>query len=73
MVTCGADGTHCLNGDTMKSALILGLLLALPGCAVCSSSDNAEQCRTKQRDHSNPRTELPTSFREMLGRLAARS
>ncbi len=32
------------------------LVMALTGCAVCSQSDNAEQCRTKQRNHSQPRT-----------------
>jgi hypothetical protein len=30
----------------------------LPGCAVCKSSDTYEQCRTKERNHSQPRVEL---------------
>jgi hypothetical protein len=34
------------------------LVLCVSGCAVCSKSDNVEQCRTKQRDHSQPRTEF---------------
>jgi len=42
----------------MKTVPLLLLVAALSGCAVCSSSDNAEQCRTKQRDHSNPRTDF---------------
>ena len=33
-------------------------LSTLPGCAVCKSSDTYEQCRTKQRNHSQPRMEL---------------
>jgi hypothetical protein len=31
------------------------LLLSLTACAVCKSSDSVEVCRTKQRDHSQPR------------------
>jgi hypothetical protein len=46
----------------MKSIGMISVLLALTGCAVCSSSDNAEQCRTKQRDHSNPRTDFAASL-----------
>ncbi len=32
-------------------------LLTIPGCSVCKSSDTYEQCRTKERDHSQPRVE----------------
>jgi PBP1b-binding outer membrane lipoprotein LpoB len=42
------------------TGLILALFLA--GCAVCSKSDNAEQCRTKQRDHSQPRIDLAAAM-----------
>jgi hypothetical protein len=40
--------------------LLLGLamILSLPGCAVCKSSDTIEQCRTKERNHSQPRVEF---------------
>jgi hypothetical protein len=40
--------------------LLLGLamILSFPGCAVCKSSDTIEQCRTKERNHSQPRVEF---------------
>ncbi len=40
--------------------LVLGLAMIplLPGCAVCKSSDTIEQCRTKERNHSQPRVEF---------------
>jgi hypothetical protein len=39
---------------------LIGLLFvaALSGCAICKSSDNAEQCRTKQRDHGHSRVSV---------------
>ncbi len=42
------------------SLLLLGSAasLLLPGCAVCKSSDTIEQCRTKERNHSQPRVEF---------------
>jgi hypothetical protein len=39
----------------MKRFVSLILVLSLAGCATCKSSDSPEQCRTKQRDHSQPR------------------
>ncbi len=41
----------------MKKLACLGLLLSIAGCAVCKSSDSVEVCRTKHRDHSQPRIE----------------
>lgn len=46
----------------MKKFIGLILAVSLAGCAVCSKSDNAEQCRTKQRDHSQPRVDLAASM-----------
>jgi uncharacterized lipoprotein YmbA len=46
----------------MKKFIGLILALSLAGCAVCSKSDNAEQCRTKQRDHSQPRIGFAASM-----------
>ncbi len=37
--------------------LVPGLTLTLPGCAVCKSSDSPEVCRTKERNHNQPRVE----------------
>jgi hypothetical protein len=39
----------------MKKLIGLILVLSLAGCATCKSSDSPEVCRTKQRDHSQPR------------------
>jgi hypothetical protein len=36
----------------MNNLIGLILILSITGCAVCKSSDTPEQCRTKQRDHS---------------------
>jgi hypothetical protein len=33
--------------------------LTLPGCAICKSTDSAEVCRTKERDHHQPRVQYP--------------
>jgi hypothetical protein len=38
-------------------------LATLPSCAVCKSSDTYEQCRTKERNHSQPRVELYLGIR----------
>jgi len=46
----------------MNKLIGLLLVLAVSGCAVCSQSDNAEQCRTKQRDHSQPRTNFAAAI-----------
>jgi hypothetical protein len=36
----------------MKMLISLILVVSMAGCAVCKSSDSSEQCRTKQRNHS---------------------
>ena len=42
----------------MRTLIGLMLAFALAGCSVCKSSDSPEVCRTKQRDHNQPRTEF---------------
>jgi hypothetical protein len=42
----------------MRKLISLILILTLVGCSVCKSSDSPEVCRTKKRDHSQPRTEF---------------
>jgi hypothetical protein len=42
----------------MQKLIGLVLVLALVGCSVCKSSDSPEVCRTKKRDHSQPRSEF---------------
>jgi uncharacterized lipoprotein len=42
----------------MKKIVALLLVMALAGCSVCKSSDSPEVCRTKKRDHSQPRADL---------------
>ncbi len=39
----------------MKTLLTFILILSLVGCATCKSSDSPEVCRTKERNHSQPR------------------
>lgn len=39
----------------MKVFICLIFALTLTGCAVCKQSDSPEVCRTKHRDHSQPR------------------
>ena len=46
----------------MVKLIALMVVLALAGCAVCKSSDSPEVCRTKQRDHSQPRTEFASAM-----------
>lgn len=46
----------------MRKLLGLILALTLTGCAVCKSSDSPEVCRTKQRDHNQPRLELAAAI-----------
>jgi hypothetical protein len=45
------QGNLC-QGRLMKKFIGLILILCLTGCAICKSTDTPEQCRTKQRDHS---------------------
>ena len=42
----------------VRASLLL-LVATLAGCAVCKSTDNAEQCRTKERDHGQTRASIP--------------
>lgn len=42
----------------MRKLIGLLLVLSLVGCAVCKSSDSPEVCRTKERDHSQPRVDF---------------
>jgi hypothetical protein len=42
----------------MKNLIALGVIVLITGCSVCKSTDSAEVCRTKHRDHSQPRTEI---------------
>jgi len=46
----------------MRKLLGLILALTLTGCAVCKSSDSPEVCRTKERDHNQPRVELAAAI-----------
>ncbi len=39
----------------MKNLLCVVLVVWLTACATCKSSDSAEICRTKERNHSQPR------------------
>jgi hypothetical protein len=44
----------------MRRFIGLALVLSLSACATCKSTDSPEVCRTKQRDHSQPRALVPT-------------
>jgi hypothetical protein len=46
----------------MRTLISVVLVLTLAGCSVCKSSDSPEVCRTKQRDHSQPRTEFSAAM-----------
>lgn len=39
----------------MRVLICLLLLGSITACATCKKSDSYEVCRTKQRDHSQPR------------------
>lgn len=39
----------------MRRLVCLILVLSLTACSVCKSSDSPEVCRTKERDHNQPR------------------
>ena len=39
----------------MRKFIGVILILSLIGCATCKNSDSIEVCRTKQRNHSQPR------------------
>jgi hypothetical protein len=56
----------------MKKLLALGLLMSLTACATCKHSDSPEVCRTKERDHSQPRLDFALAA-SVIPRLAALS
>jgi hypothetical protein len=43
----------------MSKLIYLILVLSVAACSTCKSSDSPDVCRTKQRDHGNPRAALP--------------
>jgi hypothetical protein len=45
----------------MNNSLVLILALSLTACSTCKSTDSADVCRTKQRDHGTPRADIPPS------------
>lgn len=45
-------------GVHMQKSIGLIVVLALAGCSVCKSSDSPEVCRTKERNHSQPRVDI---------------
>jgi hypothetical protein len=53
---------------TLPTLCLVGVFLStgLGGCAVCKSSDNVEQCRTKERDHGRSRVSIPTKDNSAL-------
>jgi hypothetical protein len=54
----------------MKKIVALGLILSLAACATCKSSDSPEVCRTKERNHSQPKLDFATAG-FLLTRFAA--
>lgn len=42
-----------------KVAISMAALLCIAACATCKSTDTIEQCRTKQRNHAQPRALAP--------------
>jgi hypothetical protein len=54
----------------MKKFTGLMLVLLLAGCATCKSSDSPEVCRTKQRDHSQPRVDFGAAAWRLLHTLS---
>ena len=44
-----------LEERAMKKVICLLVVLSLAACSTCKSSDSAEVCRTKQRDHDQAR------------------
>jgi hypothetical protein len=55
----------------MKKLFGLVLILSITGCAVCKSSDTPEQCRTKQRDHSQKSSLLGSAALDKVSAGAA--
>jgi hypothetical protein len=54
----------------MHKYMSLILVLPLAACGVCKSSDSPELCRTKQRDHSQPRTDLAGALHETIQQVS---
>ena len=42
----------------MKKCIGAILILSLVGCSTCKSSDTPDVCRTKERNHSQPRVDI---------------
>jgi hypothetical protein len=60
----GSLPLHCaaIVEASMKTLTAL-IVIMLAGCATCKSSDSPEVCRTKQRNHSQPRLDFaPAGF-----------
>jgi hypothetical protein len=56
----------------MKKIVGLIFVMSLVGCSVCKSSDSPEACRTKERDHSQPRMDFAVArFTALQAVLAA--
>jgi hypothetical protein len=51
----------------MTKLIGLIFLLSLAGCATCKSSDSPEVCRTKQRDHAQPRADFAAAAAAGVG------
>jgi hypothetical protein len=45
--------------DRMNKFICLILVLSVTACSTCKSSDSPDVCRTKQRDHGQPRADNP--------------
>jgi hypothetical protein len=43
----------------MNKFIGLILILSVAACSTCKSSDSPDVCRTKQRDHGQPRAGIP--------------
>jgi hypothetical protein len=43
----------------MHRFICLILILSVAACSTCKSSDSPDVCRTKQRDHGQPRANNP--------------
>jgi hypothetical protein len=48
-------GADPIEERAMKKIICVVVLLSLAACSTCKSSDSAEVCRTKQRDHDQAR------------------
>lgn len=51
----GGDAGRYAPGVALRAALCCALMALLAACATCKSTDSPDVCRTKQREHSQPR------------------